>query len=745
MKRILIPLLCFLTSTLLANTYYVSTSGSDSNNGLSTTTPWRTIQYAESHATAPGDIIALKKGDVWASTIVLAITHGGAAGNPITWDGSLWGSGSNASIKSSGNRGDPNNAIVNFITSGCKYVTFKNIVVDANNTLTFGIVIGYIGMSNYSQNGEHDITVDGCSILNVGNGSAYRQGFLCATWNNAISNITIQNCLLDGADDEQLTFYCGRSDENATPAECSNIVIRNNTLTNWGRRGQSTGYGMQINNKCTNVLIEGNTLIQGPNGKGDAFHIESNEPIAGWYPTGVIIRYNKFSVGRTNEWCFIVQKGQAMSITVYSNVFIHTSTSNTTGGNIWIISNGNYTGAKLNFYNNTFFTRSGRTYEDDSRASGVCAFKNNIIYHAGTLGTDYPVIISSAGSTVHSNNLYYRLGTGDNLLVSEGGNNKYKSTVQTWEPTAKKDDPLFKNINGLDFTLQKGSCAIGGGLSIPTLEADIVRKTFANPPSIGCYETSASSPATVVPVYVGSAIQNAYPDILEITYSSSLAAITPAASAFNVLVNAVARTVRSVLVSGTKVSLALVSPVRNGDFVTVSYTKPATNPLQTISGGQASTFGVMSVTNNVNNVNTPPAVTLNYNPSNYAGFIGELDASKSSDNDKDNLIFEWTALADIEVSSVSGPVIKFLAPLVTETESLEFLLKVSDKKSIQSKTISIDINPYKPQSTTANITKVVASDFIGINDPDNIIDNNTGTLWSSEGINQWMFAGCCKG
>ena len=111
--RKLFILIFFLISTLLkATTYYVSTTGSDSNNGLSTTTPWQTIQYAESHATAPGDIIALKKGDVWASTIVLAITHGGAAGNPITWDGSLWGSGSNASIKSSGNRGDPDNAIV---------------------------------------------------------------------------------------------------------------------------------------------------------------------------------------------------------------------------------------------------------------------------------------------------------------------------------------------------------------------------------------------------------------------------------------------------------------------------------------------------------------------------------------------------------------------------------------------------------------------------------------------------------
>jgi hypothetical protein len=470
-----------------AATYYVSISGSDSNDGITTSTPWQTLQYAESHASSPGDTIALKRGDTWASTNVLAVTHGGTPGNPVTWDGSLWGTGSNATIKSSGNRGDPNNALVNFITNGCHYVTFKNIIVDANNTLTFGIVIGYSGISNNIQNGEHDITIDGCSILNVGDGSGYRQGFRCATWNNGISNITIQNCTLDGADDEQLSFYCGRSDENATPAECSNIVIRNNILTNWGRRGQSTGYGMQISNKCTNVLIEKNTLIQGPNGKGDAFHIESNEPEAGWFPSGVIIRYNKFSIGRTDDWDFIVQKGQAITMTAYSNLFIHNSKSNTSGGNIWTIGNGNYSGAMLNFFNNTFYTRSGRTYEDDSNLPGVCTFENNIIYHAGTLGTDYPLIINLAGSTIHSNNLYFRVGSGNVFLLTEGSSTKFLSNIQAWEPTSKNSDPMF-TFPGSDFTLQPGSPAIGAGIPIPGVLTDILMKPYKDPPSMGAYE-----------------------------------------------------------------------------------------------------------------------------------------------------------------------------------------------------------------------------------------------------------------
>ena len=73
------------------------------------------------------------------------------------------------------------------------------------------------------------------------------------------------------------------------------------------------------------------------------------------------------------------------------------------------------------------------------------------------------------------------------------------------------------------------------------------------------------------------------------TYNITLANIVPAASAFTVLVNSAARSVNSVTISGTNVQLTLASPVVYGDIVTVAYTKPSGNPLQTASGGQAAT------------------------------------------------------------------------------------------------------------------------------------------------------------
>ena len=103
-----------------------------------------------------------------------------------------------------------------------------------------------------------------------------------------------------------------------------------------------------------------------------------------------------------------------------------------------------------------------------------------------------------------------------------------------------------------------------------------------------------------LPVYVSSVIENATPAILTMTYSLTLASIVPDISAFSVNVAGVIRTVSSIAISDKLVKLTLSSAVKKGEVVTVAYTKPATNPLQTPDGGQAASLIAQSVTNNVN-------------------------------------------------------------------------------------------------------------------------------------------------
>ncbi len=254
-----------------------------------------------------------------------------------------------------------------------------------------------------------------------------------------------------------------------------------------------------------------------------------------------------------------------------------------------------------------------------------------------------------------------------------------------------------------------------------------------------------------VPAFTGATVENAAPSVVVLNFSLSLAGITPAASAFAVNVNSAARAVSSVFVSGTQVKLTLASPVANGNTVTVAYTKPSTSPLQTTAGGQAATFSAQPVTNNVSATvtppsvvtppaatNTPPVVTINYVKAINSGFVGTLNASGSYDANKDNLTYTWKAPANIPVSSVNGPVIQYLAPVVDSKQTFDFTLVVSDGKSPQTKVIPVEIVPYQPQLESAEIIAIETDESQSSSQPYNIVDGNIGTTWAVQGRDQWI-------
>jgi uncharacterized repeat protein (TIGR02059 family) len=245
--------------------------------------------------------------------------------------------------------------------------------------------------------------------------------------------------------------------------------------------------------------------------------------------------------------------------------------------------------------------------------------------------------------------------------------------------------------------------------------------------------------ASTIPNYINSFVENATPAILEMTYDLTLANMVPAASAFNVQVNSVSRTVNSVAIVGGKVQLTLSSEVVFGDIVTVDYTRPAGNPLQTSSGGLAASISGQSVTNNCQDKpNDPPVLVVNNEADGFSGFVYELDASGSYDLNNDILIYEWILPDNVSASSTSSSKIQFLAPIVSTSQNLEFQLSVTDGKVIASKTITINIMPYKPELTIAKITNIEASDYQVSDFPNNVKDDNLTTKWSVNGDNQWL-------
>jgi uncharacterized repeat protein (TIGR02059 family) len=288
-------------------------------------------------------------------------------------------------------------------------------------------------------------------------------------------------------------------------------------------------------------------------------------------------------------------------------------------------------------------------------------------------------------------------------------------------------------------------------LSSPVVNGDVITVAYTRPATNSLQTASGEQAATfgpqivtnnvypvANPAYIGSVIENDTPSVLEMVYNLKLAGILPAASAFSVLVNSVTRNINTISITETKVLLTLTSPVVYGDIITIAYTRPATNPLQTASGGQAATFSAQSVINNLKAINNPPIVVIKMSPNNFSGFVGEIDATGSYDPNNDNLSFNWVVPANIFVSSLISPKIQFLGPIVNPSQIFAFTLHVSDGIAIQSKAMQVEILPYKPELEVAEVLNVEASSFQSPNYPQNVLDGNTRTMWAANGSNQWL-------
>jgi uncharacterized protein (TIGR02145 family) len=205
---------------------------------------------------------------------------------------------------------------------------------------------------------------------------------------------------------------------------------------------------------------------------------------------------------------------------------------------------------------------------------------------------------------------------------SNGATGVSTSPTLTWTCSDPDGDPLKYDVyfgtneNALN---QITSGSASNSISRSSLNQGVTYfwRVVAKDNHSNSTESSVWSFTTVenlpIPVYQSSVIENAYPQRLVMTYNLSLAKIIPAASAFNVQVNSVVRSLNSVNISGTQVILILSSPVVYGDVVTVAYTKPSTNPLQTPAGGQAAPLGEQNVTNNVTQGSTGTVTDIDGN------------------------------------------------------------------------------------------------------------------------------------
>jgi|WetSurMetagenome_2_1015567.scaffolds.fasta_scaffold03523_2 uncharacterized repeat protein (TIGR02059 family) len=282
-------------------------------------------------------------------------------------------------------------------------------------------------------------------------------------------------------------------------------------------------------------------------------------------------------------------------------------------------------------YNNTFYNDvsgtngfiyiSGNPDNGNSPSTGTI-IKNNIFYTTLGKGMIYIDTPGNLSGFQCDYNVYYdvtgspKFYNGTNWLTfSQWQALGYDKHSVVLNPNFNNNTDLLP-VTRLDYGTNIGS-DWQTGLSINASWDLGIAPSTANQNGIWQVGAHIYTTSAETPYYISSVIDNNTPGILEIAYNLSLASVIPSISAFNVLVNSDQRTINSVTIEGTKVKLALASPVKYGDIITVSYTKPTNNPLQTPSGFQAASIALQLVVNNC--INKSPTVSLS-SPVNGSSF-----------------------------------------------------------------------------------------------------------------------------
>ena len=400
---------------------------------------------------------------------------------------------------------------------------------------------------------------------------------------------------------------------NIARSKPTTLTFRNNAITSVNRYGYLLSAGDEVpgayNNNLDGAVITGNMLTW------------NGTPETGIIPHGIFTGYNinvQVKYNYLNKVPMaIIRKSNGM--TDVSGVVSYNIVKNPGVGVVIKGMNG------VRIFNNTFYSslttaQTNRSfidiYENPDVTPAGCAkgtkIYNNVFYTKNRL-KNISITSSCLSGFECDYNIYY-CESGTPVFMVDGSLKTFSEwQAMGYDTHSRVINPDFKDLVSfvpaarLDYGTDLGQ-AFATGLSV---DAKWGTTSPATATQNGRWQVGAviykevEEPAPV-PEYLGSLIDNATPARLEMTFSLALANILPPTSSFSVTVNGISRSVSAVSVSGTKVTLTLASQVVHGDAVTIAYTKPSTNPLQTAAGGQAESFSARNITNNV----APPLPVL---------------------------------------------------------------------------------------------------------------------------------------
>ena len=390
-------------------TYYLSNSGSDTNSGTSTGSPWKTVAKVVSFepSLVAGDCVLFQRGGVWYEQLTISNIHGNQSA-PITF--SNYGSGNLPVLDGGSSRlygvvdGDASGQLAS------SYVTIDGFEV--RNTTSGGIIFAYLQ--------QVGITIQNNNVHNNGYG-AYPGA--CAGCFQVDSGNYGYN--------EAISMVC----YSGGPVSCG-VKIINNTVSLEGGHN-----AIMVDSDTGNPLVQGNTV--GPGCSHNCMDFKRS--------IGVLYKQNTVNCSGT-----VTVNGQNYPACVGNAFYTEQDSSSFT-------ESGTYE------QNVAYGAASGYSCFEGIGVSGPMnlTFYNNSCYE-GSTGADGVDFSSCTGGAFNFQNNIFDGGS-INLSACNGVtwdyNDKYTSTGG---PSGAHDlsvNPLFVNPGAIDFHLQSTSPVLEAGNS----------------------------------------------------------------------------------------------------------------------------------------------------------------------------------------------------------------------------------------------------------------------------------------
>ncbi len=455
---------CLLTAThSFATNYYVSTTGNNTYNGLTTGTAWKTVNYAVNYS-------ALKGGD---TILILSGTYN-----------------ERVVMTKSGN------ATSRIVVT--KYQTTKPII-DGN-----GISWTANGVDGLFHVHASYVTIDGIEVKNA-TPHPNAVGILIKGPN--VTQVTIRNCKTNNTRSSGIACWGYSSNYNGA----TDIIIENNTVSyavnNGYQEHLTISYGVERFEVRNNIVEDG-----APD------HMAPNKPIG--IDAKVNVREGKIfentirNLPKSNGIYVDSWDSHAYNIDIYNNIVHHVGYAGIqVGGEEGGISN------NIKVYNNLVYScgenglKVSASYGNPS-IYDVMMF-NNTVYGCGHASA---IVEGNTGAVMFKNNIFS--GNGWNNGVYIYSSNKANVTVSNnvvWQflnrsytspameeikgTSVIEQNPMFINTSTNDFRLLAGSPAINAGtesgLTLPATDLD-GNNRLAGTVDIGPYEYGSSSVTPVL-------------------------------------------------------------------------------------------------------------------------------------------------------------------------------------------------------------------------------------------------------